>query len=148
MPKPLFKNELIIGPAYAESLCELIGNAENDILILMFDWKWYAQDFSCDVSLINQALIRASRRGVKIRALTNYGEIASKLNSHGILAKVWTGSRLMHAKTIVIDRWVAVLGSHNFTQNAMSLNVEVSIAESDEELCQKLAKYFESLWSL
>ncbi len=146
MQSSLPKNELIIGPDYASDLIDRIDECKSEILILMFDWRWYEQDFSCEVSLINHALVRAVRRGVKVRAITNLDTISKHLNAVGVESQVWTGARIMHAKTIVLDRWVIVLGSHNLTQNAMTLNIEVSVAFADSILAEKLATYFDSLW--
>jgi phosphatidylserine/phosphatidylglycerophosphate/cardiolipin synthase-like enzyme len=141
------KSELVLNGEFTKRLIALIDDAVESVYIFMFDWKWYKNDFSCDVSQINQALVRATRRGVWVQTLLNYDEIVPILNKVGINAKKYNFKHLLHAKSIVIDREVIVLGSHNLTQNAMTNNVEMSLIVSDSELAGRIIKYFENIWS-
>lgn len=140
------ENRLIIGADYFTAIVDEIDKASSSIYIMMFDWRWYESDFTLPISLINQALVRAKRRGVSVFALTNYSGIVVRLLSLGIQAKEWTGSRLMHAKALAIDRKVFISGSHNFTANAMGENVEISTLQNDEAICSQFITYFETLW--
>lgn len=142
------ENNLIIGDDYAKQLCALLDSAKLSVEILMYDWVWYKADFSCDISLINSALVRAVRRGVKVRALTNKSDITEQLTLLGIEARSWGKSKAMHAKVIVVDSLYCVIGSHNLTQNAMGLNIEISVKVLNEEISNQLTKYFNQLWSL
>lgn len=148
MDAPTTKSLAIIGKSYAKEVCELLDLAKNSIEVLMYDWRWYKSDFSCDVSLVNSALVRAVRRGVKIRAITNRNDITEQLVLLGIEAKPWGKSKAMHAKVFVVDSLYCVLGSHNLTENAMGLNIEVSVKVLDETVANQLTNYFNSLWSL
>lgn len=141
-------NELVINGDYAKKIVPLLDSANFTINILMYDWKWYKSDFSCDVSLINSALVRAVRRGVKVRAVVNSADVIPQLNILGIVAKPWKKSKAMHAKNFVIDGNIIVIGSHNITQNAMGLNVEISVVFLDVEIAKNLTAYFDSLWLL
>lgn len=143
----LSKSELVLSGEFTKRLIELFDNAKESVYIFMFDWRWYKNDFSCDVSQINQALVRAVRRGVKVQTLLNYAEVVATLRQVGIDAKKYNFAQLLHAKSIVIDREIIVLGSHNLTQNAMTKNVEMSLIVSDEELAARIIKYFENIWS-
>ena len=141
------KSELVLSSQFTKRLISLLDEAHESVYIFMFDWRWYKNDFSCDVSQINQALVRAVRRGVIVQTLLNYDEIVPVLKSVGINAKKYNFKHLLHAKSIVIDREVIVLGSHNLTQNAMTNNVEMSLIVSDSELAGRIIKYFENIWS-
>ena len=143
----LSKNELVLSGEFTKRLIELLDDALESVYIFMFDWKWYKNDFSCDVQLINQALVRAARRGVNVQTLLNYDEIVPILTSVGINAKKYNFKHLLHAKSIVIDREIIVLGSHNLTQNALTNNVEMSLIVSDKELAARIIRYFENIWS-
>jgi phosphatidylserine/phosphatidylglycerophosphate/cardiolipin synthase-like enzyme len=113
----------------------------------MFDWKWYKNDFSCDVSLINQALVRAARRGVKVQTLLNYPDLVELLNNLNITARRANVKKLLHAKSIVIDENIIILGSHNLSKEAMTANVEMSLVISDTELAARIINYFQTIWS-
>lgn len=142
------KNKIIVGQDYASEMLSHIKNATVSIYILMFDWRWYGRDITSDMTLINQAVLQASRRGVSVKVLCNYEEMAANLRTHGIAAKSWKKQKLMHAKGVLIDEDTLILGSHNWTENAMGLNVEVSSVLYDTDVCEQFKKYFFSLWLL
>lgn len=140
------KNKLAVGNSYAKRLVELLDKAEREIVCMMFDWRWYSADPFSDVSQINHAFVRAARRKVKIRCLTNYLEVVTELRTQGMDAKAWDSSKLMHSKSIVVDRKYVVMGSHNFTNNAMRANIETSVFLEDTEIAEGLIDYFNTLW--
>ncbi len=139
-------NELIIGKEYTKKILSCLDNAKVSIDILMFVWKWRMRDPTSDVALINQAILRAVRRGVRVSVFCNFKGMAEHLNTLGINAKAWQKTKLMHAKGILIDDKLLVVGSHNLTEPAMNFNVEVSALLYDEDVCVAFKKYFSSLW--
>jgi len=145
MPAPTLKNEILIGNQYPKELVSRINSATKNIYVFMYDWRWYKNDFSCEMSLINQALVRAVRRGVKVYAILNSNEVIETLLSVGIIAKKFNNKQLMHAKAVVIDEWVSIVGSHNFSESAMGLNLEISRVDEDETNAKKIITYFLSL---
>jgi phosphatidylserine/phosphatidylglycerophosphate/cardiolipin synthase-like enzyme len=140
------KNEILIGKEYTKELLASIDSAHKNIYIFMYDWRWYKNDFSCDMSLINQALVRATRRGVLVTAILNSPDIIETLRGLGINAIKLNQKKLMHAKAIVIDEWVTFVGSHNFSEMAMGLNVEITQKSEDEYIAKKIITYFMSLF--
>lgn len=145
MSTPTLKNEILIGNQYPKELVSRINSATKNIYVFMYDWRWYKNDFSCEMSLINQALVRAVRRGVKVNAILNSSEVLETLQSLGINAKKFNNKQLMHAKAVVIDEWVSIVGSHNFSESAMGLNLEISNVSEDEYKAKQIITYFLSL---
>lgn len=141
-------NELIVGKEYTKKLLGVIEQATTSISILMFVWKWRTRDPQSDISLINQAILRASRRGVKVSVFCNFKGMAEHLNTLGIHAKAWQKTKLMHAKGVLVDDKILVLGSHNLTEPAVNFNVEVSALLIDEDVCKAFRRYFDYLWQL
>ncbi len=139
------KNEILIGSQYSKELISRINSATKNIYIFMYDWRWYKNDFSCEMSLINQALVRAVRRGVQVNAILNSNEVIETLRSVGINARKFNNKQLMHAKAVIIDEWVTILGSHNFSESAMGLNLEISKVSENEYDAKKIITYFLSL---
>lgn len=139
-------NRILIGKEYTKNILELIENTVHSIDILMFDWRWYKNDVSCDMSSVNLAIIRAIRRGVKVRAYTNFTNIVDELKKHGVDAKVWNNKKLMHAKCVIFDRKLVLTGSHNFTQNGLTSNIEVSHIIDEQEEVKKLVDYFDNIF--
>lgn len=138
--------ETIIGGEYPEKVGKLVDTAIFSIDILMFDWRWYKNDISHPLQIFNQKLVRAVRRGVTVRCITNYPELIETLNLLGFCAKKWPNTSLLHSKLIIIDNEVVISGSHNLTGNAFCSNIETSIISTDQNLVKTFKDYFTNIW--
>jgi phosphatidylserine/phosphatidylglycerophosphate/cardiolipin synthase-like enzyme len=119
--------QVLIGPEFAKGIIPLIEEAKNEILISVFLWNFYYQEPSCEIQQVNQALIRAKNRGVKIKALVSNESKLKKLIECGLEIKESTFANKLHNKVIIIDQKHCVLGSHNLTKNALGRNYEISV---------------------
>lgn len=138
----------IIGKNYPRQVIPLIDSAKNSIKIVVYDWRWYSSEPANPCQLFNSAIVRAGKRGVQVRACVNSNEIRSPLLDNGIDARIPVSKNLMHTKMIIIDDSLLIIGSHNFSQSAFTLNFETSlIIENDSEI-SKFVEFFNSLWSL
>lgn len=54
----------------------------------------------------------------------------------------------LHAKCVIIDRTVALITSANLTEAAQQRNIEVGLLVRNQALADRLANYFEELYSL
>jgi phosphatidylserine/phosphatidylglycerophosphate/cardiolipin synthase-like enzyme len=127
-------SKVISGRQFPQEVIPLIERAKNSIRIIVFDWRWYPSDPGSSCQLFNQAILRAVRRGVKVQGIANCDEVISFLNREGCFIKRLRTTRLVHCKLMIIDGKVVVTGSHNYTQSAFEMNLELSvILESDEE---------------
>ena len=115
---------------------------------MVFDWRWYPNDPGASAQLYNQSIIRASRRGVKIEAISNCDAIVALLNGEKISAKKLKIKSLVHAKVLIIDGRSVVVGSHNYTQAAFTTNQELSVYLPDCEKIEIFLNFFNSLWRL
>lgn len=109
--------------------------------------------FGPDDGLI-QALMAAAGRGVKVTL------IVPKLNDSTLVA--WSSRSfygdlmsagvniarfhggLLHTKSLLIDKRIAIFGSVNFDQRSLRLNFEISLIVYNEEFCAKLETLLES----
>ncbi|MBU0580742.1 MAG: phospholipase D-like domain-containing protein [Patescibacteria group bacterium] len=140
------QNEIIIGKEFPTKIIPLIDNAKNSIKIIVYDWRWYENDPGNIVQLFNQTIIRASRRGVKIEAIVNNKNIFTLLKENGIQAKILNISGIVHAKLMIIDNNIVILGSHNYTHNAFVINHEISIILKECDIIKDFNLFFTSLW--
>lgn len=140
------QNETIIGSEYPLKLGRLVDVAKTSIDILMFDWRWYENDFSHPLQIFNQKLVSAVRRGVCVRTITNSAKVVETLNLLGFYAKKWPQKNLLHSKLVIIDNKIVVSGSHNFTGNAFCSNIETSVVFNDEKIALQFSEYFNNLW--
>lgn len=140
-------NKILVNDKFANAIIKVIDECSSTIDIMMFDWKWYKSDFSCDVSLINQALIRANKRGVKIRVLSNSVEIKQYFFPVGVQVRGFKVHGVFHPKLFIFDKTAFSIGSHNMTLGAMCRNYEVSFLCNDQKSAVSFGELFNSLWS-
>ena len=109
--------------------------------------------FGPDEGLI-QALIAAARRGVNMTlivpkqndstlvALSSRSFYADLMNGGVNIAEFHGG--LLHTKSMLVDRRIAVFGSVNLDQRSLRLNFEISLIVYNETFCANLQKLIES----
>ena len=101
-----------------------------------------------------EALMSAAQRGVDVRILVpERGDVpivAAAARSY-FLELVRAGVQVLeyrdpvlHAKTLVVDDWLAYVGSANFDNRSFKLNFEVGCTTHDPRACQVLAAAFEA----
>lgn len=139
-------NEVIIGKQFAKKVIPLIEGAKFSIKTIVFDWRWYKNDPGNAVQIFNQTILRASRRGVKVEAIVNHLDIMTPLRENGIDAKILSITGLLHAKLMIIDDEIVIMGSHNYTHNAFVVNHELSIILRDSDIIKDVNLFFTSLW--
>lgn len=140
------QNQVVIGKQFPTKITPLIDLAKKSLKIVVYDWRWYPNDPGNAVQLFNQAIIRASKRGVRVEAIVNHDSIVAFLNHEGISAKKISIQGLVHAKLMIIDDDIVVLGSHNYTHNAFCLNQEMSVILRDILNVEDFNIFFKSLW--
>jgi len=140
--------ETISGREFTKKVIPLIEQAKQSIDIVVFDWRWYPSDPGAACQLFNQAIICARRRGVKVRALVNNGDIAAILIPEGCEAKRLVTSKLMHCKLMIIDTNTIITGSHNYSQAAFQMNFELSVIIKNEPISPDFNSFFNNLWGL
>jgi phosphatidylserine/phosphatidylglycerophosphate/cardiolipin synthase-like enzyme len=99
-------------------------------------------------------LAAAARRGVDVRVILDsgsrygdndgqkYGPAAAVLQAAGVRVVPDGDALTTHAKCLIVDDGVAVVGSHNWTHNALTTNREASLLVRDPEVVRQLADWF------
>lgn len=100
------------------------------------------------------SLGEARRRGVRVRILTEGAitdakpvkfaarEAYGRLLRHGIEIYEYQPA-MMHAKAIIVDDVLSIIGSANFDNRSLELNDELNVAVFDRELVRRLRADFE-----
>jgi len=138
----------IIAQQYPKVVIPLIDSAVNNIRVVVFDWRFYPTISASPVSLFNAAIGAAAKRGVQVRALVNNDLIVQKLRAFGCEARRLNSTKMLHTKMILVDDVALVIGSHNFTQHAFSMNEEASVLVRLSDPQNDFVKYFEALWGV
>jgi len=138
----------IIGSQFPKIVIPKIDEAKTSIKIVVFDWRWYPNDIGNPCQLFNQSIVRASGRGVRVSVITNNGDIISILQSVGVKAQKLITKNLVHAKLMIIDDKVVIIGSHNYSQSAFTMNYEVSSMFEDADSAKVFSDFFSNLYGL
>lgn len=136
---------LIINGEYKEKFIELVRNSKYSILGFIYHDSLFS---SVNGSVIDSYILelrQAQTRGVNIQILCNSDQQVEKLRKHTIPGKRVIGYKTMHSKAFCFDNNILLVGSHNFTENAVSVNLEMSAILNDQESIQKFVKYFNTL---
>lgn len=140
------KIETAIGREFPKKVTPLIEQAKKSIEIIVYDWGWYPNEIGEKIQLFNNAIVRAKNRGVIVKAVVLKRLIAEILRREGIRVKRVESSKLLHAKLMIIDDEIVIVGSHNYTKNAFNINFEASVILRDEETTRKFKNYFENFF--
>ena len=147
-----------IATDYPKVVIPLIQSAGQSMDIMMYEWKWYTHENAGGVEHFNLAVQAAARRGVKVRVLLNIesmGHAITKINSRteqflrlaGCEVKFGQIGVATHAKILIMDGRVLVLGSHNISKGSFSRNQEASIIVYGGEAVRPYSDYFNLIWS-
>lgn len=104
-----------------------------------------------DYNLAN-ALISAKSRGVDIKVIvdaTNAKNNYSKhkyLREHGITVKTENYAGKLHSKSMIIDDYITVIGSMNFSRSGETKNDENVLVIKDSGLTKFYKAFFKYLW--
>ncbi len=141
-PLPIISND------FPKVVIPLIDSALDTVSIVVFDWRFYKNDPASPVSLFNQAIARASKRGVIVRCLVQNSGVVDRLKELGCDARQLHTSRILHTKLLILDNTRIIIGSHNYTQHAFTSNHEASILVEMKDQSNGFVQYFENLWGL
>ena len=102
---------------------------------------------------IRDAMLRAKRRGVTLRVITDgdksydEGSDVSALERAGVPVRADRTEAHMHHKFAVFDGRRLLTGSYNWTRSAANVNAENVIVTSDASLARSFSAEFEALWN-
>ena len=143
---------------YLNFLIHHIRTAKKSIHGVMFIIGVNGPKGPANVKKLLDELLYARWRGLDVRLIIGSSEnfvinVANTtsfryLNKKGLPMKFYKceGDVSVHSKYIIFDSGLMVLGSHNWTENALSRNKEDSIAVFSKDGTLKLEKEFEKVW--
>jgi len=147
----------LIDEEYRNMLPQAIAGARREIRIMMYRIQRKLGKGMTEENLFLDAIKDKIRRGVKVWLIIDYYPrpgMAYKENlytalimmDHGMYARYLKNSRVCHAKAVMIDKEIAIVGSHNWTTNSLKRNLEVSIMVKDKEEVSRLVEEFDKLY--
>ena len=149
-PGPIAAQVVGSGP---DSPAQAIHRALIDAIDRAQDRAWLVTPYFVPTEPTYTALSNASLRGVDVRIMVPHMSDSrvvtwaarsyyDELTRVGVQILEY-GPRMLHAKTLVIDRNLAYIGTANFDFRSFNLNFEVNVALFDEQANHDLAAMFE-----
>jgi len=139
---------------YYRTLLSILGNAKRSVYVVMYVVKYDPREPDDPVNMLLETLVNMSNRGLDVKIVvddetyTSYPETIEFLKNSGISLKLDEyKSRTTHAKIVIVDNETAVLGSHNWTESALTNNHEASIVTDCPGVVESLLHYFSNIWS-
>jgi cardiolipin synthase A/B len=117
---------------------------------------WIATPYFVPDEALLRALLIAVRRGVDVRVVTpkrsNHllsdcasGSCLRDLSAAGVQIRRY--NKMLHAKTLLVDDSLAVVGSANFDMRSLFLNYEIVLFFSGRAEIERLSRWFEVSFS-
>jgi phosphatidylserine/phosphatidylglycerophosphate/cardiolipin synthase-like enzyme len=150
---PVEDVQLVIDAQYFQVAKKMIQEAKHSIQVMMFEMGYYEQHPNTPSNLLIKNLIDAKKRGVKVEVILEVREgedRTSKRNRHtgkilaegGVEVTYDPLFKTTHAKFMVVDRQLTLLGSTNWTYYALTSNNEASVLVRSKEVAQAMMDYF------
>jgi len=145
--------QLVIDAQYFEVAKKLIQEAKQSIQVMMFEMGYYDQHPNTPSNLLVKDLIDAKKRGLKVEVILEVREgedRTTKRNRHtgkvlaegGVEVTYDPLFKTTHAKFMVVDQQLTLLGSTNWTFYALTSNYEASVLIRSKEVAKELMDYF------
>ena len=150
--------KVVLDREYFQVARGLLGNAEQSIQMMMFEASFYTKHPKSPSNILISELISARKRGIRVEVIletSDRGDRATERNrlTGGMLSK--EGVEVIydplfvttHAKLIIIDGRISLLGSTNWTYYGLTSNHEAGVLIESREVAKALGYYFERVKS-
>ena len=148
----ILKDEKIRG-----ELLKAIREAQREVLIATYKMGYNGRASKRHLNALVEALHQASKRGVQVRCLLNMdrentqiGRINARasrlLEKRGVITRKGQRGRTIHAKLVIIDEEMIIVGSHNLSESSLCRNFEVSLLIRDPIIALDLKQIYQKEW--
>ncbi len=145
--------QLVTDAQYFQVAKKIIQEAKSSIQVMMFEMLYYDRYPDSPSNLLIRELINAKKRGVKVEVILEVRKGRDRmseqnrqtgrvLSTGGVEVIYDPLFKTTHAKLMVVDGHLTLLGSTNWTYDALSNNNEVSTLIRSKEVARELIDYF------
>lgn len=140
--------ELLNDRDYYPRLLDLISRANKSVYIMMYVFK----SDTDTIMRITDLLVRKAKQGLDVRVILENSiedneDAYQQLKQGGVKVTYDSRSVTTHSKLVIIDGYVVLVGSHNFSYSAMMRNHEASVLVVSPEVAAMETEYFMSVWA-
>jgi len=145
--------QVVLDNQYFEVAKKIIQEAKHSIQVMMFEMGYYDEYPAALSNLLIRELIKAGKRGVKVEVILEVKEgedrttarnrQTGKILSEGGVEVIYdSASKTTHAKLMIVDGKLSLLGSTNWTYYALTSNNEASALIRSKEVAKAFVDYF------
>jgi phosphatidylserine/phosphatidylglycerophosphate/cardiolipin synthase-like enzyme len=145
--------QLVTDGQYFQVARKMIQEAKHSIQVMMFEMGYYDQHPNTPSNVLIKELMDARKRGVKVEVILEVKEgedRTAKRNRHtgkilldgGVEVIFDSLFKTTHAKCVVVDGKLTLLGSTNWTYYALTNNHEASVLIRSKEVAKAFVDYF------
>ena len=149
--------ELLVARQYLSRVPAILENAKTSVKVVQFVVQLKGKSTKMSSRELGIKLAAKVRDGVRVQALLNQAgggwrapalnrQSSKWLSDRGVEVRTLGSGRTCHAKLLIIDDEIAIVGSHNWTPYALERNFEVSVLVRNPGCVGKLTAHFEELW--
>jgi phosphatidylserine/phosphatidylglycerophosphate/cardiolipin synthase-like enzyme len=150
--------QLVTDAQYFQVAKKMIQEAKSLIQVMMFEMGYYDRYPNTPSNILIKELIDAKKRGVKVEVIlevregrdrtTERNRNTGKILSSGGVEVIYDPLfKTTHAKLMVVDGQLALVGSTNWTYYALTNNNEVSVLIRSKEVAKEVIDYFNKVKS-
>jgi phosphatidylserine/phosphatidylglycerophosphate/cardiolipin synthase-like enzyme len=158
-------SHLIAGNEYADKVLDLIKNAKKRVYVSMYVMRYSPKKNYAVENKYIKALIDRFKKGVDVKVVLDASrewshktrslsgprsdkndDAYNALKAGGVPVLYDSMEQIMHAKTVIIDDELFIIGSTNWTYSALKKNVEFSVLIKSKEKNKKMTEHFNRLW--
>ena len=156
-PVPVEGVEVITDRQYEQVVGNAFTRARSSIRVMMFEAHYYEKHLNSPTNALIEELIAARRRGVDVKVIleirkendrvsTGNRQTGALLSRGGVAVMYDPPTTTTHSKLLIIDGETSVVGSTNWTYNALEKNHEVSVLIRSPQVARTLQDYFQDVW--
>jgi len=147
---------LLLNRDYFPEVKKIINDSSRSIRMIMFEASYYKKFKNSPSNQLIDALIKAKKRGVDVEVILDVRqksdrttkrnlETGKRLTNAGVEVIFDTEQITTHSKLLIIDEKIVVIGSTNWTYNALTSNHESSIVFDSRGTAIELMEFFEKI---
>lgn len=140
-------------PWFVNAVDQAVSSVHLSIYLLSDHWR---SPEVGKLDLVN-TLAQASVRGLNCRCINDQPHVvnrqlkynikaASKLQASGWKIRVMPDKKTLHEKILLLDKQIAVIGSHNISKASAISNFDTSLAVESALLAERLYRQFWERW--
>ncbi|MCK4244407.1 MAG: hypothetical protein KAX20_02140 [Candidatus Omnitrophica bacterium] len=142
---------------YFPAVHSLLKGAKKSIYLIISQFRYYEKYPESSANLLCKDLIRAAKRGVKVKVIIEQSsshaldnskanrEVGYRLAQGGVTVYFDPLETNTHCKLLVVDKRYVVIGSTNWSYYALEKNYESSVLIDSVSTANYFTKYFEKL---